>query len=136
VCRLLICILLTTGLLTGGCRSALDEKAAVTEVLEVRSKALNSRDITLYFSVISKNYRHKDKDFVGLKDSLSGNFKTFESLSFQPGEKNISIHGKNAEADGTYRMKVVVRGKEMVLDGVEHLILVKEHEGWKIIAGL
>ncbi len=132
----MICILLSAGLIAGGCSPSESDRQAVTDVLEIRSKALNTRDTTLYFSVISKDYNHKGTDISGLKDRVSGNFNAFESLSYQPDEKTITIRWKSAEADGTYRMRAVVRGKEITLDGTEHLKLKKEPGGWKIIAGL
>jgi len=33
-------------------------------------------------------------------------------------------------------MKVRLRGKELALNGTERLALIKEPEGWKIIAGI
>lgn len=134
--RLLTSILLAAGLLAGGCSTSQSDHQAVSDILKIRSRALNSRDIKLYISVLSPDYSHKGKDFPLLKDSLTKNFQSLESLSYQPGEQTISLHGKYAEAVGTYRMKFSVRGEEMVLDGTEHLKLAKESGEWKIIAGL
>lgn len=127
--------MLSAVLLTG-CSSPQSERQAVSEALTVRSKALNSRDAAQYISVLSADYNHNGKDYFRIKESLISNFQTFESISYQPAEMTISLHGKYAEAVGAYRMRVVVRNKELVLDGTEHLQLAKEPEGWKIIGGL
>lgn len=119
-----------------GCSSSQSERQAVTETLAVRSKALNSRNAAQYISIVSADYNHNGKDYSRLKESLINNFRTFESISYQPAEMTISLRGKYAEAVGAYRMRVVVRNKELVLDGTEHLKLAKEPEGWKIIGGL
>lgn len=132
----LTAILLAAGLLSGACSTSQSDRLAVMEILNIRTKALNTRDMALYSSILSPEYSYKGKDFRRLKDSLVNNFQICESLSFQPGEQTISFHGKYAEAVGAYRMKVLIRGKETVLDGEEHLKLAKESEGWKIIAGL
>jgi hypothetical protein len=49
---------------------------------------------------------------------------------------SITVEGGRAESTVSYRMKILLRGKEMTLNGIEHLKLAKEPEGWKIIAGI
>jgi hypothetical protein len=48
----------------------------------------------------------------------------------------VRYSGQQAEVSGSYRMKVVIRGQEMVLDGKQHLTFTREPDGWKITAGL
>lgn len=129
-------VLLLVGALVSGCSGQEEDRKAVAQLIESRSKALNLRNSPLYLSAVSTAYIDKGKDFLHLKESIVNNFKTFESLSYQPGEHTISVDGNHAEVSGTYRMRVVVRGRELVLNGTEHLKLAKEPEGWKIIAGL
>ena len=136
VLRPLAAILMTASLLSGACSTPQSDRQAVMEILNIRTKALNTRDIALYTSILSAEYSYKGRNFPRLKDSLINNFQTCESLSYQPGEQTISLHGKYAETVGAYRMKILIRGKETVLNGEEHLKLAKESEGWKIIAGL
>ena len=132
---------LTYGLLVAvaivsGCSGNEKEHQAITQLIETRSKALNSRNTTLYLSTVSPGYSDKDKGYSQLKESIINNFKTFESLSYQSEEHAISVAGNLAEASGTYRMRVIIRGRELLLDGMEHLKLAKGPEGWKIIGGL
>jgi len=112
------------------------EKEAVLRVLQMREQAMNTRNIKLYLMIISPAYSDKGKDRAQLQDGLEAGFKIYDSVRYQAGEQKLQIKGKQAEVTGTYRMKVVIRGKEMVLDGKEHLVLAKEPDGWKIIAGL
>jgi hypothetical protein len=97
---------------------------------------LNSRNISHYVSVISPHYNDKGKNFIQLKESLEKNFRDFEQLSYEPGTRSITVAGDHAESVASYRMKVQMRGKEITLNGTEHIRLAKEPEGWKIIAGI
>ncbi len=133
--RLLACLLLVAAL-ASGCSDQDRGVQAVAQVMKIRSDALNSRNSTLYLSVVSPRYSDKGKDFSQLKESIITNFMSFENVSYQSGEQSITIDGNYARASGTYRMKVVVKGREVVLDGVENLKFSKESDGWKFIAGL
>lgn len=126
---------LSTALLSG-CNAQEKDRQAIAQVIESRSRALNSRDVPLYLSSVSPDYSDKGKDFPRLKESITSNFNNIEKLSYQPLEHEISISGNRAEASGTYRMKIITRGKELVLDGTEHLKFARGAEGWKIVAGL
>ena len=118
------------------CGPSQAEKEQIQRVMQTRAQALNTRSINLYLTVISPAYSDKGKDRVQLQDGLEAGFKIYDSVVYRADEQNVKIKGKQAEVTGTYRMKVVIRGKEMVLDGKEHLLLTKEADGWKIIAGL
>lgn len=126
---------LSTALLSG-CNAQDKDRQAIAQVIESRSRALNSRDIPLYLSSVSPDYSDKGKDFPRLKESITSNFNSIEKLSYQPMEHAISISGNRAEASGTYRMKIITRGKELVLGGTEHLTFARGAQGWKIVAGL
>ena len=118
------------------CGPSQAEKNSVLRVMQMRAQAMNSRNVNLYLTVISPAYSDKGIDRTRLQDGLEAGFKVYDNVYYQPGEQKVQIKGKQAEVTGTYRMKVVIRGKEMVLDGKEHLLLTKEPDGWKIVAGL
>ncbi|MBT1072638.1 DUF4440 domain-containing protein [Geobacter chapellei] len=105
------------------------------QVLQVRSQALNGRDLPLYLSVVSPAYRDKGKDIAALTAGVAAGFKS-RTVAYQAGHRTVSVSGNRAEVKGTYRMKVTVGGREMVLDGEETIILSREAGVWKIIAGL
>lgn len=130
---LLLCA--AVALLTA-CGPSQAEKEQILRVMQVRAQAMNSRNINLYLTVISPAYSDRGKELAQLKDGLEAGFKVYDSLTYQANEQKITIKGRQAEVTGTYRMKVVIRGREMVLDGKEHLLLSKEADGWKITAGL
>ncbi len=132
----LLCILFAALLFVSGCSNPERERHEILNILSTRANALNSRDVSKYISVVSPHYSDKDKNFLQLKASLEKNFKDFEQLTYVAGTASITVNGNSAETVSSYRMKVRVRGKEMTLNGTEHLRLVKEPEGWKIIAGI
>lgn len=119
-----------------GCGPSQVEKDQVLQVLQLRAQALNSRNLKLYLKVVSPDYNDRGKHFQELRDSLNAGFKVYDSVSYRSEAQQVKIDGKQAEVTGKYRLKVVIRGKEMVLDGKEHLKLVKGADGWKITAGL
>ncbi len=122
--------------LVTACSPSQGERGQILLVMQARSQAINTRNIDLYRTIISPAYSDKGKNRVQLQDGLEAGFKIYDSVYYQADEQKIAIKGKQAEVAGSYRMKIVIHGKEMVLDGKEHLILAKEHDGWKIVAGL
>lgn len=128
-------LLCSLALMTG-CGPSAAEKEQVLRVVRTRAQALNARNPAQYLTIVSPAYNDKGKDLAKLRDRLEAGFKVYESVSYQADEQNVEIKGKRAVVNGTYRLKVVIRGREMVLDGKEHLTLSKEPDGWKIIAGL
>lgn len=123
-------------LFASGCSRSDQNHQEILKTLATRTNALNLRDMTMYLSVVSRNYNDKHKNYVQLKESLENNFRDYEQLSYEPGTPTITVTGATAESVCSYRMKIKVRKKEMTLNGIEHLRLAKEPEGWKIIAGI
>ncbi len=129
----ILCLLL---LPASGCIDSNRDQHEIRKTLATRTSALNSMDMTQYLSVVSINYDDKDKRFAQLKESLEKNFRDFEYIRYEPDTPAITVDGNHAESTGSYRMKIRARGKEMSLNGTDHLQLAKEPEGWKIIAGI
>lgn len=119
-----------------GCSSRDKDRAEILKSLKIRSSALNSGDMPQYLSVVSPRYNDKGRDFLRLKESLEKRFGEFGQISYEAERPTITLLGNSAESAGSYRMKIKVRGKEITLNGTEHLRLAKEPEGWKIIAGI
>jgi hypothetical protein len=132
----LLAILCAALLLASGCGGPDNDRRDVLKTLAVRAGALNARDISRYISVVSPRYHDKDKDLARLKASLENNFKDYEQIAYEAGTPSITVSGKQAESVCGYRMKIKMRGKEMTLNGTEHLRMTKEPEGWKITSGL
>lgn len=133
-CRLwclfvLLCIL-------AGCMTSDQETEAVKALLAKRSQALNSKDLDLYLSIVSRNFYSSGKDITRLRREVASVFSRYEQVSYRPDSVDIKLHGATATVSGHYALRVVAAGKETVLNGEEHLSLVKESGGWKITAGL
>ena len=129
-------ILLALCILTTGCNGQDRESQAIRDALAVRSNAINTRNLTQYLSVVSQRYNDKGKSFAQLAETLKKNFGEFEQISYEADPPSISVKGGVADSVGSYRMKVRIRGREITLNGTEHLRLVKETGEWKIIAGI
>lgn len=134
-CRVLAIILLLF-LVVSGCFKGDKEQLEITKILSTRSHALNSKNIYLYRSLISSSYSDKGKNFEQLIEGLQSNFRTFNQLVYIADSPSINIIGRYAESTCSYRLKIVLNGKETFLNGTEHLKFAKEKEGWKIIAGI
>jgi hypothetical protein len=131
-----VAFILLTALLLAGCGPSQAEKDLLMQAVRTRAQALNARDLGLYVNVISPSYSDKRKGFAQVREGLEAAFKLYEQVSFEEDDQKVHYSGQQAEVSGTYRMKVVIRGHEMVLDGKEHLVFTREPDGWKIIAGL
>lgn len=112
-----------------------DEKE-IQAVIASRAAALNARDTARYLTVISQRYNDKGKDFTRLKESITTNFRDTALISYQADPLTVTVNGATAEAHGSYRMRVKAGSRDISLNGTEHLKLVKEPDGWKIIAGI
>ena len=75
-------------------------------------------------------------DFAAEKRRIETNLVEFERIRFRSFPGRVDISGRRAIIHGTYTMTVVVRGKELTLEGEEHIRLAKEADGWKIVGGL
>lgn len=132
----LLAILCAALLPAAGCGRTDVEQQSVQRAVATRSDALNSRDLPRYLSVVSQRYSDKGKNYAQLSESLERSFKEYEALSYESDRPEISVKGATAESVSSYRIRVRARGKEMTLNGTEHLRLAKEQDGWKIIAGI
>jgi ketosteroid isomerase-like protein len=105
-------------------------------VIASRAAALNARDTVRYLAAISQRYNDKGKDFARLRESITTNFRDTALIAYQADPLTVTVTGATAEAHGSYRMRVKTGSREISLNGTEHLKLVKEPDGWKIIAGI
>lgn len=129
-------ILITAILFTSGCAKTDRISLEISQLLDARATALNSKNISLYLSLISSKYNDKGKSFINIKDNIVTNFKKFDKIVYEADTPSISFDGKSVESIRNYRLKVTVYGKDSTLNGIEHLKFNKEADGWKIIAGI
>jgi len=104
--------------------------------MKVRSQALNGRNLPLYLTVVSTAYNDSGKDYSALVAEVEAGFKNRGTAVYHADNYTVAVSGNRAEVRGGYRMKVAVGGREVLLDGEEHIILSREAGVWKITAGL
>ena len=129
--RLLLVFIIALGIT--GCGA---DRKAVEELMSKRAQALNSRDVKLYQSLISRNYQDKGKDFAGKSAEITSTFASFEQIAYRSLDRRITISNSDAKVTGSYTMKVTVKGRPLELGGTEIIRLTKESDGWKITGGI
>ena len=123
-------------LLIFGCSAGSADREAVEAVAIKRQQALTTKDITLYLSILSPAYNDKGKNYAAEKKELEENFRSFDRIDYRSLDRHIEVSGDRATISGTYRLTIRNRGNEINLEGVEHLRLAREADGWKIVGGL
>lgn len=123
-------------LLTAGCSLPNGDRAAVEAVAEKRSRALSGKDLNLYHSLLSRDYRDKGKDFAAKSAELAEEFRAFDRIAYRPLNRRVEVRRERATITGDYALKVAIRGKTLELAGREEIRLRKEPGGWKIVGGL
>ena len=131
--RSLLCVLLPIFLLLA-CQVSEEEK--IYQVLNRRQEALQKRDLSLYFSCISKAYQDKEEDFERLQKRIERYFETFNRISYSCWDRSIQVDGETAAVIQSFYLEVEKGAKKNHYSGKEILFLKKEGKGWKIIKGL
>ena len=112
------------------------EESQIREVLNRREKALGNKDLSLYLSCISQNYRDKDEDIKQLQKRIEGYFKTFDRIEYTHWDRSIRIEEEAASVIQQFNLEVERGAKKSRYAGKEALFLRKEGREWKIIRGL
>jgi hypothetical protein len=112
------------------------EEGQIREILNRREKALGKKDLSLYLSCISQNYRDKDEDINRLQKRIEGYFKTFDRIEYTHWDRSIQIEGETASVIQQFNLEVERGEKKNRYSGKEALFLKKEGREWKIIRGL
>lgn len=131
--RILFCLLL---LAIAGCNGSAADREAVIAVAVKRQQALNNKDISLYSSLLSRDYHDKGKNFSAKKNELQATFNAFDRIDYRFSDSRVEIKGDRATFSGDYVLRITTKGKELNLEGKELILLKKEPGGWKIIGGL
>lgn len=131
--RLLLAISILAAL---GCSPSGSEKRAIETVAEKRVKALNSMDLNLYLSVLSRAYSDKGKDYKEISADLERNFRTLDRIDYRQSDRRIAAKGDTATVSAAYELRINMKGNPIELSGKENLRLKKEAGAWKIVGGL
>ena len=91
--RNLIFYLLTIFLLLS---CTFSEENQIRKTLDRREEALRKKDLSLYLSCISKDYKDKDEDFGRLQNRIGSYFKTFDRIEYTYWDRSVQIEGETA----------------------------------------
>lgn len=112
------------------------EEDAIQEVMARRVKALKTRDLKLFESLIDPEYDFRGKDLKKLLAEMADNFRNYDSIILELDRPKVSFQGERAELVQGYRMKAIYRGQTLEFNDTEKLELRKTAQGWKISKGL
>lgn len=130
--RNLLCLILTLFFIQA-CKTSDEE---IIQVLNQREEAFQKKDLSLYLTCISKEYRDRDEDFDRLRNRIRGYFENFDRIQYTSWDRSIHIQKGAAEVVQQFHLEVEKGGKRNRYSGKEALFLRKEGRKWKIIKGL
>ena len=76
------------------CQVSKEEK--IYQILNRRQEALQKRDLSLYFSYVSKDDQDKEEDFNRLERRIDGYFNAFDRITYSSWERFIHVEGETA----------------------------------------
>jgi hypothetical protein len=112
------------------------EENQIRKTLDRREEAFRKKDLSLYLSCISKDYRDKDEDFFRLQNRVGSYFKTFDRIEYTFWDRSLHIEGETGLVLQQFNLEVEKEGKKNRHSGKEALFFKKEGKDWKIIKGL
>jgi ketosteroid isomerase-like protein len=113
-----------------------DEEDKIEEVLKLREKALENKDIKLYMTVVSPKYLHRGQGIRELERKLKDNFLVFDEIQYETSKRKISFFGDYAMVKQEYRLEARLMGEAQVHSDKEMLELILDQGEWKIVKGL
>ena len=131
--RNLIFYLLTIFLLLS---CTFSEENQIRKTLDRREEALRKKDLSLYLSCISKDYKDKEEDFGRLQNRIGSYFKTFDRIEYTYWDRSVQIEGETAVVLQQFNLDVEKGGKRNRYSGKEALFFKKEGRAWRIMKGL
>ena len=106
-------------------------------LLDRRARALAEKDIVLYMSCISRDYREEGHDFEYVRRNVSGYFSSLDGVEVRFSGRKIYLEGSEATVYQDVIMRTMAgQGSHRVQRGRERLFLRREKDGWKITGGL
>src|SRR4030043_762476 len=107
--RNLLCLLFTFFFFLA-CQISEEEK--INQILNRREEAFRKKDLSLYLSCISKDYRDKDEDFGGLQTRVGSYFKTFDRIEYTFWDRSLRIEGETGLVLQQFNLEVEKEGKK------------------------
>jgi len=112
------------------------EENQIRKTLDRREEALRKKDLPLYLSCISKDYKDKEEDFGRLQNRIGSYFKTFDRIEYTYWDRSVQIEGETAVVLQQFHLEVEKGGKRNRYSGKEALFFKKEGKAWRIMKGL
>ena len=112
------------------------EEEKINQMVNRRQEALQTKDLSLYLSCISRAYQDKEEDFSGLEKRIHGYFKTFDRIGYSSWDRSIEIKEDTATVIQQFYLETERGEKKSSYSGKEALFFKKEGKKWKIIKGL
>lgn len=117
-------------------RSSAEAEKAINQVMSIREKAIREKDIDLYMTCISKDYKDREDSFDVVRERMQKNFEVFEMIDFLTSKRTVYLEGQKAMLVEDYEIVFFAGAKRDRARGKEQIFLRKEDGGWKIVKGL
>jgi len=113
------------------------DHAAVDQVLNQRSQAMQEKNIQQYAGLIADDYIASGRDKMKVVEEMQHLFQIFDEIKMETHHRTIRIlpHG-HAECEQSYTLKVQVDGVWRNMTRREQLMLQNQDGDWKVTAGL
>lgn len=118
------------------CSNSSADRGAVSLVATGRYRALAARDVGLYLTYLSRDYRDNGKDYNEKARELADALVNSDGLAYQGTIEEVDVTGDRAAVRGSYTMRVRIKGQTLALQGEETIRLQREAGGWRITGGL
>jgi ketosteroid isomerase-like protein len=116
--------------------SSFDERE-IRELLEIRAKALEQKDLPLYLSCFSPDYRSGTRTYHDLQADATQWFAQFATIQFSFQIVDIQVQEDHAIVENDYKFSVTnADGDSVNLAKRELLEMRRENTGWKITKSL
>jgi len=113
------------------------DHAAVEQVLNQRSQAMQEKNITLYAAVIADDYMSSGHDKKKVVDDMQHLFLAFDKIKMHTYNRTVRVLAhQHAECEQSYTLKVSADGTWRNITRREQLMLQKQGGVWKLTAGL
>lgn len=128
-------ILAVTSIVLAACSNP--QNNDIEELLAVREQALETKDVDLYLTIISPNYKEvRDEKEFGLKDLKEYFIKTypiFNTLNITNTDRSIYIDGKKADVFQINRVEATINNEKSVFQIKEKMVLENVGDKWLIV---
>lgn len=108
----------------------------IQKILLKREAAIEGKDLDLYISCFSHNYKNNDNTagLDNIKKTFEYNTKTFDSIEIKSSNLNIYLKENNKKADVYQKSKFILKigDESSKFEAIEKMELENTNGGWKI----